>query len=298
MLRERLGEELLILDGGMGTMLQEMGLNLSKELPETWNITHRETLIGIHQDYIEAGSDIILTNTFGANPLKYKNDEYSVEEIVRTAVENAKEAGRRAGREVYIGLDIGPIGQFIEPYGDLTADEAYDSYFEMISYGVKADVDVIHFETFMDTRELEIAIGAAKKACESRPEILFFATTTFMENGSLLMGGSPKDVVITLERLGVDAVGTNCGLGPAQMLPILEEIKANTKLPIIIKPNAGLPRMVDGKPLYDVEPEEFAVAMQEVVEQGANIIGGCCGTSPRHIKRMVETLNIKENRIK
>ena len=294
MLRERLGKELLILDGGMGTMLQKKGLDLSKELPETWNMSHSEILIGIHQEYIEAGSHIILTNTFGANPLKYKGDQYSLEEIIHKSVDNAREASKRSGKEVYVVLDVGPTGQLIDPYGDLTLEEAHESYLEMIEVGVAAGVDGIYFETFMDLRELEVAIEAAKKVCSSHLELPLLATTTFTEHGSLLLGGDPQEVAKTLEGLGVDAVGANCGLGPAQMYPILQEMKANTKLPIILKPNAGLPKVVDGKPYYDVEPEAFGEAMKETIDKGAKalelsyIIGGCCGTTPEHIRKMVE----------
>ena len=290
MLRERLGKELLFLDGGMGTMLQKKGLDLSKELPETWNVSHGEILIGIHQEYIEAGSHIILTNTFGGNPLKYKEAKYSLEEIIGKSIENAREASKRALREVYVVLDVGPTGQLIDPYGDLTLEEAYESYLKMIGASVAAGVDGIYFETFMDLRELEVAIKAAKEVCNTHSDLPLLATTTFTEHGRLLLGGDPQEVVKTLEDLGVDAVGANCGLGPAQMLPILEEMKANTKLPIILKPNAGLPRVKDGKPYYDVEPEEFAVAMKETVDKGVNAVGGCCGTTPEHIRRMVEVL--------
>ena len=293
MLRERLGKELLFLDGGMGTMLQKKGLNLSKELPETWNISHSEILIGIHQEYIEAGSDIILTNTFGGNPLKYKEDKYSLKEIIGKSVENAREASRRADKEVHVVLDVGPTGLLIEPYGDLTLEEAYESYLEMMEYGVAAGVDGIYFETFMDLRELEVAIKAAKKVCLIHSNLSLLATATFTEHGRLLFGSSPQEVVKTLEELGVDAVGANCGLGPAQMLPILQEMKANTKLPIILKPNAGLPKVRDGKPYYDVEPEEYAVAMKDAVDKGAIVVGGCCGTTPEHIQKMVESCKSK-----
>lgn len=288
MLQKRLGKELLILDGGMGTMLQKRGLDLRKELPETWNITQSEVLIQIHQEYIEAGSDIILTNTFGGNPLKYKESEYSLGEMIRSSVSNAREASKRAGREVYVVLDVGPTGQLIDPYGNLTLEEVYESYLEMVSLGVAAGADGIYFETFMDLREVEAAIKAAKEACKSHPHLPIFATTTFTEHGQLLMRGTPREVVKALEDLGITAVGANCGLGPTQMLPILEEMKENTLLPIIMKPNAGLPKVRDGKPYYDVEPEEFAIAMKEMVDKGANIIGGCCGTTPEHIKKMVE----------
>ena len=288
MLRERLGKELLILDGGMGTMLQKNGLNLSKERPETWNMTQSEILTGIHQEYIEAGSDIILTNTFGGNPLKFKEEEYSLEEMIRKGVCNAREASKRAKREVYVFLDVGPTGQLMEPYGDLTLEEVFESYLEMVSVGVSAGVDGIYFETFMDIRELKVAIEAAKKACSPHPGLPIFVTATFTEHGKLLFGGSAKEVVETLEGLGVDAIGANCGVGPAQMQPVLQEMKANTPLPIILKPNAGLPTVKDGKTVYDVSPEDFALAMKEMVEEGAKYIGGCCGTTPEHIRKMVE----------
>jgi len=290
MLRERLGKRILFLDGGMGTLLQKRGLDLGKELPETWNITHKKDLIEIHKQYIEAGSQIILTNTFGGNPLKYKGDEYTIKEVIEAAVRNAKEAIGKAGKSnnsiVYIALDVGPIGQFIEPYGDLTEEEVYESYEEMIAYGVKEGVDLIHFETFMDMRELEIAIKAAKELCD----LPLFATVSFMENGMLLMGGSGKEVAKHLQEIGVDALGSNCGLGPKEMHPILREMREHTGLPMIMKPNAGLPEMVDGKPSYNVSPEKFAQTMKEIVGEGAMIIGGCCGTTPEHIREMVRLM--------
>ena len=290
MLRERLGRERLILDGGMGTMLQKHGLDLRKELPETWNMTHSEVLTGIHQAYIEAGSDIILTNTFGGNPLKYKGPNYSLEEMIGQSVHNAKEAVKRSGREVYVFLDAGPTGQLIEPYGDLTLEEVDASYQEMVRVGLSAGVDGIMFETFMDLREIEVAIEAAKKACQSHPNLPIFATMTFTEHGKLLFGGSAKEVVQRLEGLGVDAIGANCGAGPAQMHPMVQEMKANTTLPIILKPNAGMPKVKDGETYYDVEPEEFALVMKEMIQDGASIIGGCCGTTPEHIRKMTEVL--------
>ena len=320
MLKERLGKELLFLDGGMGTLLQERGLDLGKELPETWNITRREDLIEIHKQYIEAGSQIILTNTFGGNPLKYKSDEYTTKEGIEAAIRNAREAISKAGKSnnsipnlandrakeiansivdnqgddtangksntVYIALDVGPTGQFIEPYGDLTEEEVYESYEEMIAYGVEAGVDLIHFETFMDMRELEIAIKAAKEVCD----LPLLATVSFMENGLLLMGGSGKDVAIRLEEMGVNALGSNCGLGPKEMHPILREMREHTPLPMIMKPNAGLPEMINGKPFYNVSPEKFAQAMKELVGEGAMMIGGCCGTTPEHIREMVRLM--------
>ena len=320
MLRERLGKELLFLDGGMGTLLQERGLDLGRELPETWNITHKEDLIEIHKQYIEAGSQIILTNTFGGNPLKYKSDEYTTKEVIEAAVRNARGAIEKAGKSnnsipnlandraieiansivehqgddarncqsntVYIALDVGPTGQFIEPYGDLTEEDVYESYEEMITYGVEAGVDLIHFETFMDIRELEIAIKAAKEVCD----LPLLATVSFMESGMLLMGGSGKEVAKHLQEIGVDALGSNCGLGPKEMRPILREMREHTGLPIIMKPNAGLPVMMDGKPCYNVSPDKFAQAMKELVGEGAMMIGGCCGTTPEHIREMVRLM--------
>ena len=285
MLRERLGKELLYFDGGMGTLLQERGLQPG-ELPETWNLLHAEEIREIHRKYIEAGSDIVLTNTFGANALKFHDDAYSLEEIVNAAVGHVKAAAEQAGngRRIYTALDIGPTGKLLKPMGDLDFETAYEAYKEVMIYGEKAGADLIHIETMSDTYELKAAVLAAKE----NTSLPVFATTIFDERGKLLTGADVTSVVALLEGLRVDAFGINCGMGPEQMIPILEQITKYSSLPVIVKPNAGLPKQKNGQTYYDVSPEEFAEVMKKIVEMGAVVIGGCCGTTPDHIKAMAD----------
>ena len=285
MLRERLGKELLYFDGGMGTLLQERGLQPG-DLPETWNLLHAEEIREIHRKYIEAGSDIVLTNTFGANALKFHDDAYSLEEIVNAAVGHVKAAAEQAGngRRIYTALDIGPTGKLLKPMGDLDFETAYEAYKEVMIYGEKAGADLIHIETMSDTYELKAAVLAAKE----NTSLPVFATTIFDERGKLLTGADVPSVVALLEGLRVDAFGINCGMGPEQMIPILEQITKYSSLPVIVKPNAGLPKQKNGQTYYDVSPEEFAEVMKKIVEMGAVVIGGCCGTTPDHIKAMAD----------
>lgn len=286
MILDRLGKELLFFDGGMGTLLQAEGLKPG-ELPETWNITHADIITDIHKKYIESGSDIILTNTFGANALKFHDESCSLKEIVYTAVEHAKRAAgeaQTAERTIYTALDIGPTGKLLKPMGDLDFEDAYKTFSEVMIYGAQAGADLIHIETMSDTYELKAAVLAAKETTS----LPVFVTTIFDERGKLLTGADVPAVVALLEGLRVDALGINCGLGPRQMLPILNQILQYTSLPVIVKPNAGLPKQIQGETCYDVLPQEFAATMQEVVNQGAAVIGGCCGTTPEHIKAMTE----------
>lgn len=285
MLLERLGKELLFFDGGMGTLLQEKGLEPG-ELPETWNIDHRDEIIEIHRRYFEAGSDIVLTNTFGANALKFHDDSYCLKDIVEKAVENAKEGqklGVTDGRETYVALDIGPTGKLLKPMGDLTFEAAYDAFREVMEYGAAAGADLIHIETMSDTYEVKAAVLAAKE----HTNLPVFVTTIFDERGKLLTGADVPAVVALAEGLRVDALGINCGMGPVQMLPILESMMEYVSIPVIVKPNAGLPIQKDGETYYDVLPDEFAATMKEVVKKGAVLIGGCCGTTPEHIREMI-----------
>lgn len=282
-IRERLGKELLFLDGGMGTLLQAEGL-APGELPETWNIEHPEKVEAIHRRYYEAGSDVVLANTFGANVCKFHDDRYMVEEVIRAGIANAKRAGEQIGKETYVALDMGPTGKLLKPMGDLDFDDAYEAFAEAVRYGEKYGADLIHIETMSDTYEVKAAILAAKE----NSSLPVFVTMIFDERGKLLTGGDVPSVVAMLEGLRVDALGLNCGLGPKQMLPILNDLRRYTSLPIIVKPNAGLPKQKNGETYYDVEPDEFARIMQEVVKEGACVIGGCCGTTPEHIKKLVE----------
>jgi 5-methyltetrahydrofolate--homocysteine methyltransferase len=286
MILERLGKELLFFDGGMGSLLQKRGLKPG-ELPEIWNLEHTEEILEIHSEYFAAGSDIVLTNTFGANALKFHSDEYELEDVITAAIVSAKE-GANFGvfdfREVYVALDIGPTGKLLKPMGDLDFEEAYNTFKEVMVYGEEAGADLIHIETMSDTYELKAAVLAAKE----NTNLPVFATVIFDEKGKLLTGGDIPSVVALLEGLRVDAIGMNCGLGPKQMIPLLKELRKYTSLPIIVKPNAGLPKQKDGETYYDVTPEEFAEDLAEMVKEGACVIGGCCGTTPDHIAKMIE----------
>lgn len=285
MLLERLGKELLFFDGGMGTLLQAEGLQPG-ELPETWNIERKETIRKIHQSYFEAGSDIVLTNTFGANALKFHDENCSLKAIIDAAVENVRfgaKVGIRDERDYYVALDIGPTGKLLKPLGDLSFEDAYEAFKEVMQYGEKAGADLIHIETMSDTYEVKAAVLAAKE----NTNLPVFATMIFDDKGKLLTGGDVPSVVALLEGLRVDALGINCGMGPKQMLPILQQIAQYTSLPIIVKPNAGLPKQRDGQTYYDVTPDVFAKQLQEIVKAGACVIGGCCGTTPKHIRAMI-----------
>lgn len=289
MIRQRLGKDLLFFDGGMGTLLQEKGL-APGELPETWNLTHSEEIYKIHRQYIEAGSDIILTNTFGANALKFHDDSCSLEEIIKAAVSHVKKAEREAllqtgdERKIYTALDVGPTGKLLKPMGDLEFETAYEAFKEVVILGEQAGADLIHIETMSDTYELKAAVLAAKE----NTSLPVFATVIFDERKKLLTGADVSSVVALLEGLGVDALGINCAMGPKEMLPVLEELIKYSSVPIIVKPNAGLPKQKNGQTYYDVSPEEFAEVMKKIVEMGAVVIGGCCGTTPDHIKAMAD----------
>ena len=294
MITDRLGKELLFFDGGMGTLLQEKGL-APGELPETWNISRPEVIKEIHKRYIEAGSDIVLTNTFGANALKFHAEGCSLEDIVKTAVDLAKKAADEAdtissghsgisGRKriVYTALDIGPTGKLLKPMGDLDFETAYEAFREVMVWGEEAGADLIHIETMSDTYELKAAVLAAKE----NTSLPVFATAIFDERRKLLTGADVPSVIALLEGLRVDALGINCGMGPEQMLPVVEEYIKYSSLPVIVKPNAGLPKQRDGHTYYDVSPGEFAGYMGKIVSMGACVIGGCCGTTPDHIQAM------------
>lgn len=295
MILEQLGKKLLFLDGGMGTLLQEKGL-LPGELPETWNIKRKEIVTDIHRQYFEAGSDIVLTNTFGANAIKFHDDCYHLQEIIEQAIANVHAGAERCNKtkmEYGVALDIGPTGKLLKPLGDLSFEEAYNAFAEVMRYGEKAGADLIHIETMSDTYELKAAILAAKESTN----LPIFTTMIFNENGKLLTGGDVPSVVAMLEGLRVNAIGLNCGMGPKQMLPILKEMRKYTSLPIIVKANAGLPKQKNGETYYDVSPEEFADAMLEIVEEGGCVIGGCCGTTPEHISKMKKVCEHKEIKV-
>lgn len=281
---KELQERILFFDGGMGSLLQAKGL-APGELPGTWNISHPEVLVDIHQAYLEAGADIILTNTFGVDALKYNaHTEYKLEPVIETAVDNVKEAIRRSGRRAWTALDLGPTGKLLKPLGDLAFEDAYGLYRQVVECGVRAGADLILIETMSDSYETKAAVLAAKEA-SSLP---VFVTVTFDQHRKLLTGGSPASIVAMLEGLGVDALGVNCGLGPLQMKEIVKELLEVSSLPVIVNPNAGLPRSQEGRTVYDINADQFAEAMEEIIRMGARVAGGCCGTTPEHIRKTIE----------
>ena len=280
-LLERLGKEWLFCDGGTGTILQSKGLR-GGELPETWNLKRPEDIIDLHCGYLRAGCDIFNKNTFGANALKFPD---TLEQIVTEAVRLAQEARRRTGREdAYIALDLGPTGKLLEPLGDLPFERAVELFAEVVRYGSTAGADLVLIETMSDSYEAKAAVLAAKENCD----LPVCITVTFDEKGKLLTGGSVDSTVALLEGLRVDALGVNCGLGPDQMVPIVKRLTEVCSIPIIVNPNAGLPRTEGGRTVYNVGPEEFSLRMEEIAAMGVHVVGGCCGTTPEHIRRTAE----------
>ena len=275
---DRIGREWLFFDGGTGSILQEKGLQPG-ELPETWNLLHPDRILDLHRGYLEAGSDIYNTNSFGANRLKFPEN---LDEIVTAAVKLAKEARTQAGRDedAYVALDIGPTGKLLAPMGDLSFDDAVDIFGEVVRIGAREGADLVLIETMNDSYEAKAAVLAAKENCD----LPVFITCVFDGSGKMLTGGTPESVVAMLEGLGVDALGVNCSLGPAQMIPIVERLVKAAHVPVLVNPNAGLPKSVDGRTVYDVGPEEFAGYMKQIAELGAAAVGGCCGTTPDYIR--------------
>lgn len=276
----RLNHEMLMFDGGMGSQLQARGLKAG-QIPEELNIDNPEMIISIHESYLKAGADFITTNTFGCNRLKMAEAKYSVSEMIKAAIANAKEARRRAGREndAYIALDIGPIGQLLKPIGTLSFDEAYDIIAEQVSY-VKDEVDLVLFETMSDLYEIKAGILAVKEMCD----LPVFTSMTFEKSGRTLTGVDPQTFVNVVEGLGVTALGANCSMGPTELMPIVKELLSYAHVPVLLQPNAGLPIYENGNTVYKVTPDMFAEAMLPLVDAGVAVMGGCCGTTPDHIR--------------
>ena len=275
---EQLGKRRLFFDGAMGTMLQERGL-AAGELPEPKNITDSKTVTDIHASYVKAGCNILKTNTFGANRLKLADTNFTVEQVVCAGVANAKKAAEKS--DVYVALDIGPTGKLLCPFGDLDFEEAVSIFAEMISAGAKAGADLVLIETMSDTYEIKAAMLAAKENCS----LPVFVTFTPDSSGRLLTGADIMTAVCLIEALGADALGINCGLGPAHMKSLLGELIKCAGTPVIVNPNAGLPEQINGRTEYHITPAEFAADMAEIAA-AAQIIGGCCGATPDHIAAM------------
>ena len=284
-IREVLGKRRLFLDGGTGTSLQKMGLKAG-ERPETWNLLHPERIEALHRAYLDAGADVIYTNTFGANRLKYPADgEFELEDIVKSAVDIAKRAQIACGCEgdSWVALDIGPSGKLLKPLGDLDFEDAVSLFAEVVRCGAAAGADLVVVETMGDSYELKAAVLAAKE----NSELPVIATAAFDERARLLTGGTPEAVTALLEGLRVDALGLNCGLGPDEMLTIAERFAAAASIPVAAAPNAGLPRSVEGRTVFDLSPGDFAEGMARIAAAGAQLLGGCCGTTPEHIAALV-----------
>ncbi len=279
-IRDYLNRERLYSDGGFGTLLQARGLKAG-EKPEVWNITRPDDITAIHLEYLNAGSDIISTNTFGANPLKFD----CLEEIIAAAFANAKKAVELCGKEkAFIAFDMGPTGKLLEPLGDLSFEKAVEVFSETVRIAEKYSPDLYIVETMNDSYETKAAVLAVKENSD-KP---VFVSNVYDESRKLMTGASPKAMIALLEGLGVDAIGINCSLGPRQMVDIVREYVKYSSPPVMVCPNAGLPRSVDGKTVFDVDSEEFSDCMAEIAEIGAAVLGGCCGTTPEYIRKTVE----------
>ncbi len=286
--REKIGKEILFFDGGMGTLLQERGLKTG-EVPETWNILHPDAIRQINKEYLLAGCNVVSANTFGVNSFKCKSLDYSVDELVTAGVELARSAieearGARGSEPMYCALDIGSLGKLLKPLGEISFDEAYGAFKEVVTAGDRAGADLILIETVSDSYEIKAAVLAAKE----NSDLPVVVTMIFDEKGKLLTGGDVASATAMLEGLGVDAIGFNFCLGPEQMKTLLPELTACCSLPIVINPNAGLPVVVNGLTVYTVEPDEFAMSVKTLVEMGARAGGGGWGITPKPIERLVE----------
>lgn len=279
--RRFLRESLIILDGGMGTLLQSAGL-AAGEQPETWSVTHPDVITDIHARYFSAGSNVVNTNTFGANILKFSEEE--LEKIIRAAVADARKAAERSeGDHVkLVSLDIGPTGKLLAPYGDLDFEDAVEIFAKTVRLGVKYGVDLVTVETMNDSYETRAAVLAVKE----NSDLPVIVTNAYGADGKLMTGASPEAMVAMLEGLGADVIGVNCSYGPDMLAPVVERMLSVASVPVAVKPNAGLPVSREGRTVYDVLPDSFASSVCELVRKGARVVGGCCGTTPEYISAL------------
>ena len=284
-----LQNHILLLDGGMGSLLQARGLQPG-EHPERWNITHGEEIVAVQKAYFDAGTNVINTNTFGANSLKF--DDAELEAIIAAAIANARTAAAQSvgSQPKFVALDIGPTGRLLKPYGDLDFEDAVAIFAQVVRLGVKYGADLIFIETMNDSYETKAALLAAKE----NSTLPVFVSNAYGEDGKLMTGASPEAMCALLEGMGADAIGANCSLGPAQLRSVMERLLAVASVPVLLKPNAGLPRSVDGKTVYDVAPDEFAREVAALVDAGVNICGGCCGTTPDYIAALSDAVKDKQ----
>ncbi|MCQ2551503.1 MAG: homocysteine S-methyltransferase family protein [Clostridia bacterium] len=282
-----LKENIIYLDGGMGTLLQRQGLKPG-EYPEKWNISHPDVVTNVHKEYFDAGSNVVVTNTFGANCLKFSHEE--LEDIVKAAVTNAKKAASlsEGQQEKFVAMDIGPCGKLLKPYGDFEFESAVSLFKELASLGDKYGADLIFIETMSDSLETKAALLGAKEATG----LPVFVSNAYDESSKLMTGASPSAMVAMLEAMGADAIGVNCSFGPDQLMDVIDEYLKYASIPVIFKPNAGLPSAVDGS--YDLSPEDFGKDIQKAIEAGVRVVGGCCGTDPRYIRAIPKNLEPKK----
>ena len=277
----------ILLDGGSGSFLQKAGLK-SGELPETWNLTHPDVIRALHRAYFDAGSNIVLTNTFGANCLKHTPD--ALERIVREAVCHVREASAQSTGDQprFAALDLGPSGRLLQPFGDFTLEEAVDLYKATLRYALKEGVDLVCIETMNDLLETKAALLAVKESCD----LPVFVSNAYGEDGRLMTGATPEIMVDLLESMGADCIGVNCSYGPDVMGPVISEYLRLAHVPVLFKPNAGLPRVSEtGETVYSLDPESFSRQMEPWVRRGVRAAGGCCGTTPDHIRQLRSRLS-------
>ena len=280
---ELLKNQRIYLDGGFGTYLQKEGLKPG-EHTEDWNISHPDVVQSVHKKYYDAGSNIVCANTFGANSLNFSEEE--LEAVVKEALENVRFAASESGgkQEKFAALDIGPLGKLLKPFGDLEFEEAVSIFAETVRLGVKYKADLIVIETMNDSYETKAALLAAKE----NSGLPVFVTNAYSEDGKLMTGATPEAMVAMLEGMGADAVGANCSLGPKQLESVASRIIEAASVPVIMKPNAGMPKSVNGKTVFDVNAEAFSEEMVKFAKLGVNILGGCCGTDDEYIRLLVE----------
>lgn len=284
-----LKNNILYLDGGMGTLLQGQGLKPG-ELPEEWNISRPDVITAIHKDYFDAGSNVVNANTFGANSLKFEDEK--LREIIKSAINNAKMAAEKSEtpQPKWVALDIGPTGRMLKPYGDFDFEEAVGVFAETVRIGAECGADLIFIETMNDSLETKAALLAAKE----NSSLPVFVSNAYSDDGKLMTGATPEAMIAMLEGMGADAIGINCSLGPKALSPIAREYIEKASVPVILEPNAGLPKVREGKTIFDVDAIEFAKDVAELVKEGVGIVGGCCGTTPIYIKELKElTKDIK-----
>ena len=284
--KEFLQQNIVILDGGMGTLLQERGLQPGEQ-PERWNLSHPEDITAIHKAYFDNGSNVVNTNTFGANLLHY--DEAELIAVIQAAVANAQRARElsTAPQEKFIALDIGPTGRLLKPLGDLDFEEAVTVFAKTARIGAECGVDLVMIETMNDSYETKAALLSVKETCD----LPVLVSNAYTDKGKLMTGASPAAMTAMLESMGADAIGVNCSFGPDKLQPIVEEYLRCASIPVILKANAGMPTNVGGKTLYNILPPSFADITARMVQKGVRVAGGCCGTTPEYIKELCDQID-------